>query len=658
MNGDTTPLAGLQSELHALRPRPGELEPRFESHAMELLRCVLANAPDFIAMLAPDGTILFVNRVRGGATLDAVLGKTVYDYTAPGQVAAYRACVEAVLRTGTAGWIEHEAQLSDGTTAWYETRLGPIRDGESVIAVILIATDVSPRKRAARALRESEVKLRMAADASGIGLWSWDMRSDVVAWEPVICGIFGLAPGTAPAGREGFVALVHPEDRSRVAEDIQRGVGVGTWEDEYRIVRADGAVRWVMAKGSVLRDAESDIVLGAVIDVTDRKLRDEQLRQAQKLEAVGQLTAGIAHNFNNMLMGVLPNLELALQQAPPALAPLLHGAQHAAQRAADLVRQLMTYAGRNRPAARRAEAIGPLVERTVTMCRTTFDRRIAFESRYDGYARALVDPTQLEQALLNLLINARDALREGVEAPRLRVEVSLVRAGSPEVTRAEVPRGDYVRVRIVDNGKGMDAATLARIYEPFFTTKDTGEGTGLGLATAHAIVREHGGWITCTSTPSFGATFSMYLPSDVSATADEHVPAKALSARGHETVLVVDDEPRIRQVVALMLEGAGYTARLAASGDQALDMLGNADAAAAVAVILLDVSMPGVPRVDLRERLRVLAPHARVVYFTGYAFEASDAEDAVLEKPVTQAQLLSTIRHVLERKSAPDAQLA
>jgi PAS domain S-box-containing protein len=233
ISGKSAELAGLKSELDLLRHRLAELEPRFESHSMDLLRCVLANVPDFIAMLAPDGTMLFLNRVREGASLDAVLGKSVYDYTAPGQVAEYRACVDRVVRTGRRERIEQDARLSDGTTAWFETRLEPIRDGERVIALIAIATDVSPRKRAAKALRESEVKLRVAVDAAGIGLWSWDIRSDEVVWEDALCALFALPVGTAPTGRDGYVAMVHPEDRTRAAEAIGRGVTAGAWDDEH-----------------------------------------------------------------------------------------------------------------------------------------------------------------------------------------------------------------------------------------------------------------------------------------------------------------------------------------------------------------------------------------------------------------------------------------
>jgi PAS domain S-box-containing protein len=512
------------------------------------------------------------------------------------------------------------------------------------------------RDRAAFALRESEVKLRLAVQTAGIGLWSWHIHADKVVWEPELCAIFGLPPGDGPATRAAYLALLYPEDRERARRTIGDGLETGAWEGEHRILRADGAVRWVMTCGTVLHShsAEQAVVVGAVIDVTERRERDERLRQAQKLEAVGQLTAGIAHNFNNMLMGILPNVELAARAAPAEIVPFLRNAEHSAQRAADLVRQLTTFAGRSRRQERTVEPIALLVERSVALCRTTFDQRIAFITHLESAARVRIDPGQIQQALLNLLINARDALADpSILSPHVTIDVDVVPAGAAEL---EGRMGDFVRVRVSDNGAGMDAATLARLYEPFFTTKEVGKGTGLGLATTHAILREHGGLISCSSEPGRGTTFALYLPNESAAADAAREVAASQAPRGTETVLVVDDEPAVRGVATEILVAAGFDVKAAASGEEAIALLSDAPTAAAVRVVLLDVSMPGMPSRDLRARLRALAPSARIVYFTGYAFDAADAEDAVLEKPVTRARLLATIRSVLDRAQVGRAQ--
>jgi CheY-like chemotaxis protein len=196
----------------------------------------------------------------------------------------------------------------------------------------------------------------------------------------------------------------------------------------------------------------------------------------------------------------------------------------------------------------------------------------------------------------------------------------------------------------------MDAATVARIYEPFFTTKPDGKGTGLGLATTRAIVGEHGGFVACESAPGRGSTFSLYLPHDPSPVVSERAGAAPVRTRGTETVLVVDDEPSVRRVVSMVLRAAGYATLEAASGREALDLLADREVARKVAIVLLDVSMPGLPRRELRSHLRELT-RARVVYFTGYALDAADADpdDAVLEKPVNEERLLRTVRQVIDR---------
>jgi two-component system, cell cycle sensor histidine kinase and response regulator CckA len=209
-----------------------------------------------------------------------------------------------------------------------------------------------------------------------------------------------------------------------------------------------------------------------------------------------------------MLMCILPNLERAMRTAPAELQPMLYDAQDSARRAADLIAQLMAYTGRNTPCIRVVESMGALVDRTVALCRTTFDPGIAFETASDASAHAHVEPVQLEQALLNVLINARDAVAR-LQAPTLTIRVDVVARGAAELGGRA---GDFVRVRVRDDGVGMDAATASRVFEPFFTTKPVGKGTGLGLATTRTIVVEHGGFITCDSALGRGTTFSMYLP--------------------------------------------------------------------------------------------------------------------------------------------------
>jgi PAS domain S-box-containing protein len=647
--------AAMRAEIVRLRAAEAELSARAaraedELHASRaILIAAIENLPFEFWARDQEGYCLHQNALARTNWGD-LLRKRPEDMDLPAQVIETWLANNRRALAGETVRGDVEYQAPEGTRHVHNI-LAPIRIDDRIVGTLGVNIDLSERRRTLQALRESQDKLRLAVEAAGIGLWSWDPISDQVTWEPILSAMFGLPAGTAPGGRDGYLALVHPEDRERAASKIAAGVESGRWEDEHRIVRADGAVRWVLVKGTVTDGDEPPFVLGAVIDVTARKHRDEQLREAQKLEAVGQLTAGIAHNFNNMLMGVLSNLEVAAQRAPADLVPLLGSAADSARRAAELVRKLMTYAGRTRTQARTVEDVSALVVRALELCRNTFDRRITFEQTCQlGEAFARVDATQLEQAVLNILINARDAVESSqVRGPCITVSIDIVRAGASALGGRD---GDYVRVRIGDNGVGMDAATAQRVYDPFFTTKEIGRGTGLGLTTTHAILHEHGGFISCESTQGSGTTFSLYLPAEPGPPGERQAPAPERAVgRGDETVLVVDDERALRSIVCLMLHSAGYTALQAASGTEALELLRDPEVASKVALVLLDVSMPGLPRRELRRRLNELT-RARVVYFTGYALDAADADanDWVLEKPVTQEQLLWTIRHVLDRR--------
>ena len=540
----------------------------------------------------------------------------------------------------------------DGTRKVYDRLYVPLREGGAaeVTGVIAIVRDATARYVAQDALRTTETKLLMAAEAAGIGLWTWDPGADVITWEDTMCALYGRAPGDVPKSRNEYLALVHPDDREHSRERIARGRSEGHWEHEYRIIRPDGAVRWLASRTRIVQTDRGDVVLGAVFDVTERKEREERQRATQRLEVVGELTAGIAHNFNNLLMGILPTLELASRSAPAEIIPLLRIAEGSAQRAASVVRQLMTYAAHNRATSRRTEPVAPLVERVAAFCRTTFDRRIAIELQCSDPGTADMDASQVEQAVLNLLINARDALEDAAfAAPTIQISVETIASGSPEL---EGRKGDWVAIRIVDNGVGMDAATIQRIYEPFFTTKPAGKGTGLGLATTQAIMRDHGGFITCSSARGKGTTFTLHLPRSQSpvtpvATEPATIVAPHARARG-ATVLVVDDDAAVRPVVGRMLESEGFRVEMAATGDEALARMGDPSRAAGIDLVLLDVSMPGQSGPEIRRRLGDVAPHVPVVFLTGYAYQAQSG-DTVVQKPVTQASLVASLREVLSR---------
>jgi PAS domain S-box-containing protein len=616
-----------------------------------LAAAVVHSSLDGLAVLDRDTRYVLWNPTMErftGKTAAEVLGQNAFAVFPFLRELGLDVAMQRVLRgevVATAG-VEHVE--SDGTRKVYDRVYMPLRvGGGDVSGVIAIVRDATVRYAEQDTLRTTEAKLLMAAEAAGIGLWTWDPALDVITWENTLCTLYGRAPGDVPKDRDGYLALVHPEDRKVLRDRIARGVEEGHWEHEYRIIRPDGTVRWLASRTRRVTTERNPLVLGAVYDITERKEADDRLRAAQRLEVVGQLTAGIAHNFNNLLMGILPNLQLAARAAPKELLPLIRDAERSTLRAADVVRELMTYAGRGRSSTRGIAPVAPLVERTVAFCRTTFDRAIDLTVDCKDAVAALIDASQIEQAILNLLINARDAVA-GTSVPAIAAVCERVFDGPELDGRA----GEWVAIRVTDNGIGMDATTIHRMYEPFFTTKPAGSGTGLGLATTQSIVRNHGGFLVCRSAPGHGTSFSLYLPASNGTAPSVSEPAsEPLAAHARkQTVLVVDDDPQVRTAVARILEAEGFGVDTAATGEDGLARIAD-PRNPRISLVLLDVSMPGMSGPQMRRRLRDSTPELPVVFLTGYPFEPEHA-DPVLSKPVTAEVLVARIDEILTRNRA------
>jgi two-component system cell cycle sensor histidine kinase/response regulator CckA len=380
-----------------------------------------------------------------------------------------------------------------------------------------------------------------------------------------------------------------------------------------------------------------------------REVQDgqERIRQSQKMEAVGQLTAGIAHNFNNMLQGIMSNIRLALMDAPEDLHQPLDDAETTAQRAADIVRQLMVFTHKTKGEFQPVD-LQQIVGAAADICRKTFDRKIAVD--FDLLPRTPVilgDAAQFEQVLLNILLNARDALGQTAE-PRIDIGITTCNFTVDELqSQSHATPGNYIRVRITDNGCGMDEQTRGRIFEPFFSTKEVGQGTGLGLATSYIIVESHRGWIDCSSEAGVGTQFSIYLPATSQSAAPQveiPVPREPIWSG---TILVIDDEEVVRVSVVRMLERAGFTAVPAANGPLALEIFAHAHAQ--IDLVLLNLSMPLMSGREVLTRLRQTDPHVKVILFSGYAIGQTDFDgvQAIIEKPVTYDRLLQTLGQVM-----------
>jgi PAS domain S-box-containing protein len=634
----------LRSELDRLHRRVEELERRSSRDLATLLGSVLQALPAVVLWFDADLTIRFVSHLMPGLREDDVVGRPALDFIPPEDHPRARETIEAALRTGVVGSYETTGPGPHGTQRRYRVFVSPAPFADGTSGGCFIALDISDIVRRERALAETEQKLRIALASTKLGLWSWDVASGEVLWDERMRQLMGR---DEPVDLTRYTELaVHPDDRAAVRRSGQSAVATGRFEPVlHRIIRPDGAVRWLLSLGELERDASGRPVrfTGGNLDVTEQRELEEQLRRAQKMEAVGRLTAGVAHNFNNMLMVVMPSLDLLARVVPDSHATVLDHARDASERAADMVRKLMTFAGQRRRVDPGLCAPGQLARRLTSMCERTFERHITLRCEVaDETLRVRAEESDLEQVLMNLLLNARDAVVEaGREAPQ--IEVSVTRHHDPRV--AATDGGVVVSVR--DDGAGMSAHARSHAFEPFFTTKPVGRGTGLGLATSYAIVRDLGGLIELDSTPGAGTTVRVLLPASPPAPEPSAVAPAAAVVPAGATVLVIDDEPMIVRLVIESLEELGYRAFGAADRNEAQAVLERQP----VEVILLDRSLPGGPGTRLLPSLRAWAPRARIAYFTGQEVAPDEraAVDGVVQKPVSIEELARAVAELARR---------
>jgi PAS domain S-box-containing protein len=499
------------------------------------------------------------------------------------------------------------------------------------------------------------------------GLIIADADGNLIEWNPAALRLHGFdTVEEVQAHLSEFTkvfALFWPDGTPVPLSDwpmsrLLRGEAVTDWELHLR--RLDTGQEWDISYSGaqvVGPDGRADMVLLSTRDVTDRKRLEAELRQAQKMEAVGQLAAGVAHDFNNLLT-VINGYGEILQDTLPAGSQerdLAAEMVRAGERAAGLTRQLLAFS-RQTVIAPRVLDVNTVVADVEKMLRRVIgeDVRLA-TSLQPGLGSVRADPGQLEQVLLNLAVNARDAMPTGGRLTISTREVFL----DEDYARAhrDAHPGQYVQLSVADSGHGMDDATRARLFEPFFTTKGPGKGTGLGLATVYGIVTQAGGLVTVDSAPGAGATFRVHLPVAEDTARPEESQAGISTTPGTECVLVVEDEPAVRALARQVLESYGYTTLVAGDGQEAVRVC--ADHYGPIHLLVTDVVMPGAGGRVLAERLRTLRPGMRVLFMSGYTDDAvvrhgvQHAEVHFLQKPFRAAALARKVREVLDADAMP-----
>ena len=623
-----------------------------------LLAAIVENCEDAI-IGSVDGVVVSWNGAAEqlyGYAREEAIGQHLSLFLPAGRAGEQRDLLSRLQQGERFTHYETERRRKDGSTVPVLLTLLPVRDAAgTVTGVSAVCRDISERQRADCALQESEERMRFALEASGVGIWEANVLTKVVYWSETNEAMHGLAPGTFGRTLQAFADCIHPDDRERVLrtiEDAKRDRKAT--EYQYRTVCPESTERWITSTAQFFYDDAGVAIRGTGVtaDITKRRLLEDQLRQAQKMEAVGQVAGGVAHDFNNMLTAILGNASLVLD-ALPADDPHRENIEEirsAGQRAAALTQQLLAFS-RKQILTPSVLHLGDIVNGIIPMLRRLIGETIDLRAVARNRGRVRADRLQMEQVLMNLAVNARDAMPDG---GRLRLEtadVVLDQAYAREFPY--VTPGPYVMLAVSDTGDGMAAATRKLMFDPFFTTKATGKGTGLGLATVYGIAKQSGGHIHVYSELGRGTTFKVYLPRTDDVEAVRHLtPDDQRPLRGDGTVLLVEDEDVVRKFAHRVLESYGYTVHALADPRQAIEFA-NARPGE-IDLIVTDVVLPEMNGRTMATLLRQRHPESKVLYMSGYADDAI-VHHGVLEegmcflpKPFTAEALARSVREVLE----------
>lgn len=526
----------------------------------------------------------------------------------------------------------------------FERVITPCLRERRLLGLAATYRDLTASLLSQRQLATSRAMLERAQEVAHVGSWFRDHVSGALEWTAESQRIFGIRDGELPRTPEAFLALVHPDDREAMRGAIARLEETGAYDLEHRLIRPGGELVWVHERATVERDHAGRPVrtVGTIQDITTRRRLEEQLSQAQKLEALGRLAGGVAHDLNNALTAIVGYTELtisALSSGHPA-APDVLEIRRAAERAESVTRQLLSFS-RQQPLQPRVFRLSETLSTLSRMLQGFLGTRtglIIDVARDVEPVRG--DPGQIEQAIVNLVVNSRDAMPDG---GTITMHLGMATVGSASVSAHDtVPPGRYVELSVADTGTGMPGEVLAHIFEPFFTTKEPGKGTGLGLAMVYGTVKQIGGFLAVESTPGKGTVFHLFFPPAVADDARKGDVATVAALPDRSPVVVVaEDEAAVRTLVELSLSKRGYRVLVAASGLQALGIL---EQERHVDLLLTDANMPGMSGIDLVREAVGRRPGLRVIVMSGFTEDLPrlgelESQVLLLPKPFTPREL-------------------
>jgi len=660
---------------------------------------VLSADPEFIMLAISDARLRATHSRR-----EDCIGRSMFEVfgdnpDAPENFGAgvLRASLERVLQTGvpdrmavTRYDVPRPASEGGGYEPRYWSPINlPVFDKQGRMYCIVHKTEDVTEQTLSREdiqarLRYSDERFRAALLASGTGTFSWYLSDRSLYFDSALEQIFNLTPGEAPDTDERLLELIHPEDRPAVRQAFDQCAEGRDMAVEFRMARP-GAVEWLICRAKVLRDAAGrpSHVAGACADISARKRVEEALRisehrlrtlnenlearvgaevaerirteealhQAQKMEAVGQLTGGIAHDFNNLLTGIIGSLDL-LQRRLRRGEPLdvdryIDAAVSSAQRAGALTQRLLAFSRRQALDLKPVDINQMVASLEDLLHRTTGENIQLVTELAHGLRPACMDVNQLESALINLVVNARDAMPDG---GRITVSTASYREDSATGGGKQGPApGDYILMSVTDTGTGMSSEVLARAFEPFYTTKPIGQGTGLGLSMVYGYIKQAKGYVQIDSVPGRGTSVRLYLPmykgEAVHLTAEPNLAPEGTG----ETILVVEDEPVVRSLVVEVLTELGYQTLEAGDANEALAIT---ESSQRIDLLVSDVGLPGMNGRQMADIVRQQRPTLKILFATGYA-ESAAARDflgpdmAVITKPFDIESFAAKVREML-----------
>lgn len=557
--------------------------------------------------------------------------------------------------------------MTDGRTRTFEVWYAPLHNWFEISAqpstegLAVYFRPITERKQLQAQLAASEERFRYVAEATTDAVWDWDLQTDQVWWNDAVHTLFGFNIDEMEPDSTSWTSRIHPDDVGRITSSIHEVIDSGQvhWKGEYRFRCKDGRYARIVDRGFVVRDAEGQPcrMVGGMIDMTERLVLEEQLRQSQRLETVGQLTGGMAHDFNNLLTVILGNAEILAEEMSslPRGKALAEMIVQAAQRGSELTSRLLAFA--------RKQALAPQIvnpNRVLTemdgLLRRTLGEHIEINVVLSaGLWSAMVDPAQLESATLNLCLNARDAMPQG---GRLTIETANVRLDAEYTSQhPDVQPGDYVMVAVSDTGYGIESGLLERVFEPFFTTKEPGKGTGLGLSMVYGFLKQSRGHVSIYSEIGQGTTVKLYLPKAAGEEPEVSKRGESLNS-GTGIILLVEDDALVRGYTHMQLTSLGYQVIEACNAGEALDVLRSPQE---LDLLFTDVVMPGgMNGKQLAVEAKNLRPELPVLFVSGYTDNAIvhhgrlDPGVQLLTKPYFKADLAQRVAQAIGSDSLGD----